>query len=155
MGGTRDHRRQPHQHGTLAGRTASIRSSVRSSPSWDEQSKTRCLRLEESPLVQRISFSGSAILHRKVARCPQILDCEFDFDFVRLRVEPCLKYGMQRISLGAIGVDVKASVIAVLNNSRRDHGTLKPIPELSSLNRRSVEIHSSAVAGVRGVISTL
>src|SRR5271157_831112 len=67
MGGTRDHRRQPHQHGTLAGRTASIRSSVRSSPSWDEQSKTRCLRLEESPLVQRISFSGSAILHRKVA----------------------------------------------------------------------------------------
>src|SRR5271157_5625826 len=68
MGGTRDHRRQPHQHGTLAGRTASIRSSVRSSPSWDEQSKTRCLRLEESPLVQRISFSGSAILHRKVAK---------------------------------------------------------------------------------------
>src|SRR5271157_697212 len=50
----------------MAGLTASIRSSVRSSPSWDEQSKTRCLRLEESPLVQRISFSGSAILHRKV-----------------------------------------------------------------------------------------
>src|SRR5271157_4953096 len=67
MGGTRDHRRQPHQHGTLAGLTASIRGSVRSSPSWDERSETRCFRLEESPLVQRISFSGSAILHRKVA----------------------------------------------------------------------------------------
>src|SRR5271157_2852035 len=56
MGGARGHRRQPHQHGTLAGLTASIRSSVRSSPSWDEQSKTRCLRLEESPLVQRSKY---------------------------------------------------------------------------------------------------
>jgi len=63
MGRTRDHRRQPYQHGTLAGITASIRSRRRSSRISNPK---LAAQHQGIAACTQIGFLGSAILHREV-----------------------------------------------------------------------------------------